>query len=729
MDYCNVTVIIPALNPDEKLLNVCLELRDNGFDDIIIVNDGSSAETLKFFPDESKYPFCTVLHHRRNRGKGAALRTAFRYFIESRKGKDGVVTIDCAGHHLTNDIIACVKKMTETGKIVLGCRNFSSKKIPLRSRLGNIITRFVFKLFCGIKISDTQTGLRVIPAKYLTDFIEIKGARYEYETNMHLEMKKRHIDCVEVPIDTVGLKDYSATTRYRPFADSLRIYKLILSFVFSSLLSMLVELVVFYLCIKFLFDGVYEVLLATAVARVISSVVNFTINRSKVFDSDSNLARSIFRYIVLAVPLAIASTVSIEGLVWLVKFNAPIAKTLIKCVVDVILFFVSFRIQQNWVFAPKGDKKSADEEEADIPLAALIPSKKRLTAGKVVLRSLSCIGTAIIYIVAAAYTLLFIVANGPSPTLRDTLVLSAMQASATKWVPGLFLSDQEVQQIVDNSYVETKLTIDKESYFENGDNASDDDENIDGMKYIIETHDGFKAYILLVKDPSRLYVGASDETYQAEKGVTVFEIAKRDDAIAAINGGEFEDKNGQGLGNIPIGLTYSNGKCVWDEGGSRTFIGIDNNNRLVVSEGMTKSKADALGIRDGVSFKYGNTLIKSDDDGVHVYYKKRNTGVAQRTAIGQRADGTFILLVTDGRSASSIGANYNDVIDIMVAYGAVTAGMLDGGSSTVMYYEDYYTKYNIDVSTLDEYQQKGLTNRYKAFFSPRRIPTYFCVKR
>ena len=291
-----------------------------------------------------------------------------------------------------------------------------------------------------------------------------------------------------------------------------------------------------------------------------------------------------------------------------------------------------------------------------------------MTAGKVVLRSLSCIGTAIIYIVAAAYTLLFIVANGPSPTLRDTLVLSAMQASATKWVPGLFLSDQEVQQIVDNSYVETKLTIDKESYFENGDNASDDDENIDGMKYIIETHDGFKAYILLVKNPSRLYVGASDETYQAEKGVTVFEIAKRDDAIAAINGGEFEDKNGQGLGNIPIGLTYSNGKCVWDEGGSRTFIGIDNNNRLVVSEGMTKSKADALGIRDGVSFKYGNTLIKSDDDGVHVYYKKRNTGVAQRTAIGQRADGTFILLVTDGRSASSIGANYNDVIDIAIPF-------------------------------------------------------------
>ena len=112
-----------------------------------------------------------------------------------------------------------------------------------------------------------------------------------------------------------------------------------------------------------------------------------------------------------------------------------------------------------------------------------------------------------------------------------------------------------------------------------------------------------------------------------------------------------------------------------------------------------------------------------------MHYADNNTGTAQRTAVGQRADGTVIFLVTDGRSASSLGATRNDVIDVMVKYGAVTAGMLDGGSSSLMYYEDYYTKYGIDESTLDEYQKKGLVNHYKAFTNPRRIPTYFCVAR
>ena len=110
-----------------------------------------------------------------------------------------------------------------------------------------------------------------------------------------------------------------------------------------------------------------------------------------------------------------------------------------------------------------------------------------------------------------------------------------------------------------------------------------------------------------------------------------------------------------------------------------------------------------------------------------MHYSDNNTGTAQRTAIGQRADSTVILLVTDGRSASSLGATRNDVIDVMVEYGAVCAGMLDGGSSSLMYYEDYYTKYSYDTNALDQYQKKGLVNKYKAFTTPRRMPTYFCV--
>lgn len=358
-------------------------------------------------------------------------------------------------------------------------------------------------------------------------------------------------------------------------------------------------------------------------------------------------------------------------------------------------------------------------------------SEKRLTVGRIVLRSFACLGTAILFLIIALFVLLFIVANGPSTTIRDKLVLSATQASATKWVPRLFLSEEEVQAIVDNSYVDSKLTIDMDSYVDS-DNTSEQEEEklVDGMKYISARYDNFKAYILIVPDASRLYVGTSSDNFStAIEGKRIFDMAKQENCIAAINGGGFRDDGGNGTGAAPIGLTFSNGKCVWNDGTKQTFIGIDKNDRLVVAESMTKDKAINLGITDGVSFQKGNVLIDSDESGVHIHYKQGNTGAAQRTAIGQRADGTFILLVTDGRTASSLGATYNEVIDIMVSYGAVTAGMLDGGSSAMMYYEGYFDKYETDKTLLDRYQLQGLTNKYKAFSPPRRIPTYFCVSR
>lgn len=727
MSYRNVTVIIPSLNPDKNLLNLVNELYDNGFDDIVIVNDGSDEEHLKYFPNTERMPFCTVLKHCRNRGKGAALKTAFEFFSENREGKDGVVTIDGDGQHLTNDIAACVDKMLESGKVVLGVRDFSEESVPRKSRIGNRITRTVFKLFCGLNISDSQTGLRAIPAEAVGEIVNVKGQRYEYETNMLLEFKKRHIDFSEQPIDTVYING-NAGSHFRPFVDSIRIYKLILSFAFSSLFSMLVELAVFYLALRFFFKGTYDVLLATVLSRVISSIFNFSFNRKKVFDGEGGLGRSLFRYILLAIPLAAASMGSIKGLSLLVGAESAVIKTLLKMLVDTILFFVSFRVQQNWVFAPYVKKSVPDEEHG-------APVRKKLTVGRIILRSFACLGTAVLYLVVSLFVLLGVAAKGPSTTLRDALVLSAMQASATKWVPGIFLSKETVDEIVASSYVDSKLTIDIGSYNENGGGKGDtpDEENefaIDGMKYITASYDNFKAYILVIEDPSRVYVGTSSDNFStAVEGKRIFDLAASENCIAAMNGGEFRDDGGMGTGAAPVGLTYSDGKCVWNDGSKRTFIGIDGDNRLVVSEGMTKEKADALNIRDGVSFQQGNVLIDSDGTDVHVHYKQGNTGAAQRSAIGQRADGAFIFVVTDGRTASSLGATYNEVIDIMVSYGAVNAGMLDGGSSAMLYYENYFDKYGVDKSSLDQYQLKGLTNRYKAFSPPRRIPTYFCVSR
>ena len=357
---------------------------------------------------------------------------------------------------------------------------------------------------------------------------------------------------------------------------------------------------------------------------------------------------------------------------------------------------------------------------------------KRTSVKKIVGRFFLLLLVLLMLVVYTAFSAVATVAHGPSTTIRDLLVLSAMQASATKWVPGLFLPDETVTQIVDDSKKINTDTISLNDYVIPGQSTTEEADEwanaIDGMRFETISGPTYKAYVLLVKDPSRVFVGTSSDYKSGKQGMTIFNVTAKYNAIAAINGGEFSDPGGVGTGDNPIGITYSQGSCVWNDGRTnRTFIGIDKDNRLFVSEGMSKARADELGIRDGVCFQTGNVLITHDGDNVILYYADSNTGTAQRTAIGQRADGTIILLVTDGRSASSLGATHNDVIDIMVDYGAITAGMLDGGSSAMMFYKDYYTKYDIAVEQLDQYQKQGLVNKYKAFTTPRKMPTYFVV--
>lgn len=339
--------------------------------------------------------------------------------------------------------------------------------------------------------------------------------------------------------------------------------------------------------------------------------------------------------------------------------------------------------------------------------------------------------TAAIVTVGGVLAAVNTVAKGPSPTMRDQLVLMAMQASATKWVPGLFLDDATVEAIVEASHVvRTDITpIDSFTETNKGTIAGKTEEDIewvDGIYYTTVSGPTFRAYVMLIKDPSRVYVGTTD--FNSGVGIRIFEIADRENAVAAINAGEYRDDGGSGIGDLPIGLTYSKGVQVYSDWYTdRTFIGIDKDNKLVVKEGITVAEGKELNIRDGVCFQTGNVLITNDGTNIFTHYEDNNLGTAQRTAIGQRQDGTIIMVVTDGRSASSIGATHNDIIDIMREFGAVTAGMLDGGSSTMMYYRDYWDILGIDKDTLDEFQRMGIVNKYKAFTNPRRMPTYFVV--
>lgn len=352
----DATVIVPSLNPDEKLCGVVEGLLSAGFDDIIVVDDGSAPEYKCNFPKPSDK--VTLLVHEVNRGKGAAMKTAFRHVLERGNPRAGVITVDGDGQHRTEDVCVCVKAMLEgEPALVLGCRNFDLPHVPERSRKGNKITSAVFKLLFGMKLRDTQTGLRAIPTVFLPRMIEVDGDRYEYETNMLMALKPAGIPVKEVEIETVYIND-NETSHFRVVRDSIRIYGLIIKFLLSSMSSAIVDYAGFYGFQKlFIFLGiVFDDYLAAGCARLISSVFNFILNKEAVFKGKGNPVKLLLRYYALAIPILIISAVCVH-FIGEALGGLPFIKTLVKIPVDLILFVASFRIQREWVFREDKQEK------------------------------------------------------------------------------------------------------------------------------------------------------------------------------------------------------------------------------------------------------------------------------------------------------------------------------------------------------------------------------------
>ncbi len=349
----DVTVVLPSLNPDEKLINTVNALLEKGFHDIIIINDGSDDAHLSPFELVASYDACTLLVHEVNRGKGRALKTGMQYVLEHRPDSPGVITIDGDGQHHADDILACAQAMLDRkDEVILGVRDFSQPDVPFKSRFGNNLTKSVFRIFCGIRISDTQTGLRAIPAQYLKAMTEFTGERFEYETNMLLEIKSKSIPFSEVKIRTIYL-DENASTHFHPVRDSFKIYKVILKFGMSSVLSSVIELLAFTLVNMILdllpveFRLEISVLIASAVSRVISALCNYKMNRALVFNSGCR--SSFIRYAILCAGQLMVSATLVSLLSYL--FTAEtFGQTVIKAIVDTTLFFISYRIQKCWVF-------------------------------------------------------------------------------------------------------------------------------------------------------------------------------------------------------------------------------------------------------------------------------------------------------------------------------------------------------------------------------------------
>ncbi len=365
----DIWVVLPSLNPSESFDRVVDGVLAAGFRHLLIVDDGSRPENKAHFERAAAYPECTVLTHEVNRGKGAALKTAFAYLADNCPEAYGAVTIDGDGQHLTGDIVRCAAALGDPNTLVMGCRDFSAPGIPARSRSGNRITSTVFRLLCGIRLSDTQTGLRGIPAALFPRLLTVRGGRFEYETNMLLELSRRGVKLLEVPIETV-YEDDNSESHFRPVRDSLRIYRFVILYAISSFSGSLADLLVFYIARRLLEAGpvadgnmtaVRAVLIATVIARAVSSFLNFNLNNKMVFNGRGDYGKMLLRYYCLAVPVMLASAGLVALLSGLAGTGASVLTTCIKFVVDVCLFFLSFRIQQTWVFREEKETDNRPE--------------------------------------------------------------------------------------------------------------------------------------------------------------------------------------------------------------------------------------------------------------------------------------------------------------------------------------------------------------------------------
>lgn len=353
-------ILIPALNPNRDLVEYIRKLIEKGFQHILVINDGSREDCNAIFHEIEAIKGCTVFRHAVNLGKGRALKNGFNFFLNLKdvSNYSGVITVDSDGQHSVDDVEKMAYSLEQHPEsLILGCRNFSLEHVPKKSSFGNKITCRVLRLLYGIKLKDTQTGLRGFPTNIIPKFIQLFGERFEYETNMLIEVALKKIPVVEIDIQTIYI-DNNSETHFRPLKDSWAIYSLIFkSFFFymcSSIASFLIDIGLFQLFVtllKWLSITTGYITLATFAARILSSLFNYTVNRTIVFKNSSN-KNSLIKYYILCICQMLISAGVVTGLYQV--FQIP--EVLIKIVVDTILFCISYQIQQRWVFRKKNHK-------------------------------------------------------------------------------------------------------------------------------------------------------------------------------------------------------------------------------------------------------------------------------------------------------------------------------------------------------------------------------------
>ena len=344
----NVYIVLPSYKPDRELLLPVVNGLVKEFSHVIVVDDGGGEEYKDIFIEAQQKGAIIVKHHI-NSGKGRAIKTALNYIFNNYENIDAIVTADGDGQHSIEDIKKiALATINNQDAYVLGARNFSEDKVPFRSKFGNILTRNVFKLFIGLNITDTQTGLRGMSESVAKELYKISGERYEYETNTLIACKENDIRLHEEEISTIYIDDNNSS-HFNPIKDSFIIYKLFFKYIFASISSFLLDLLLFYLFLKVFNNNVNAAFISTICARVLSSLYNYLINSKLVFKKKDKA--SLYKYIVLVIIMMFVSAFVVNALGKDHKSQIMI----IKIIVDIIIFLINFVVQREWVF--KGERK------------------------------------------------------------------------------------------------------------------------------------------------------------------------------------------------------------------------------------------------------------------------------------------------------------------------------------------------------------------------------------
>lgn len=345
-----IFIVVPAYEPEEKIMNKFINELKKEFDNILIINDGSTPDLNKYFEKLEKNGF-ELFTHCKNFGKGRAIKNAFNYLLSKYPDIKGIVMCDCDGQHSVKDVKNMVNVLLENpDKLILGVRDFDKSNVPKKNMLGNKITREIFKLFIGKDITDTQTGLRGLSKELMYKFCDLNGERYEYETNMLIECQGKDIEIKEVNIDTIYIED-NRLSHFNPIKDSIRIYKMFFKYLSLPLSNYLLDIIIFsYLFNTLTING--KILGATIIARLISSIYNYIISKNYKFKHKST--DFFVKYYSLVLVQMFMSGCFTTWIMSLGDFNVY----LVKIIVDIIIFIINIYMQNEIIF--KGDNNEKE---------------------------------------------------------------------------------------------------------------------------------------------------------------------------------------------------------------------------------------------------------------------------------------------------------------------------------------------------------------------------------